>query len=73
VTDSPALPKPARRPRPPVLIGGAGPRRTPRLAATYADEYNVGFSSIDDTRAAFGRVRDACAAAGRTRPMTPQA
>ncbi len=69
VTDSPALPKPVQRPRPPILIGGSGPRRTPRLAAAYADEYNVGFGSIEDTRAAFGRVREACAAAGRTRPM----
>ena len=65
VTDSPGLPKPAQRPRPPVLIGGAGPRRTPRLAATYADEYNVPFGDIDDTAAAFGRVKDACAVAGR--------
>jgi F420-dependent oxidoreductase-like protein len=65
VTDSPALPKPAQRPRPPVLIGGAGPKRTPRLAARYADEYNVPFADTADTEAAFGRVRDACAAAGR--------
>jgi F420-dependent oxidoreductase-like protein len=65
VTDSPALPKPAQRPRPPVLIGGAGPKRTPRLAARYADEYNVPFASADATAAAFGRVRDASAAAGR--------
>jgi F420-dependent oxidoreductase-like protein len=65
VTDSPGLPKPAQRPRPPVLIGGGGPKRTPRLAARYADEYNVPFSSVDDTAAAFGRVREACAAAGR--------
>jgi F420-dependent oxidoreductase-like protein len=65
VTDSPGLPKPAQRPRPPVLIGGAGPKRTPRLAARYADEYNVPFDSRDDTAAAFDRVREACAAAGR--------
>jgi F420-dependent oxidoreductase-like protein len=65
VTDSPALPKPAQRPRPPVLIGGAGPKRTPGLAARYADEYNVPFSSIGDTAGAFGRVRQACAEAGR--------
>ncbi len=65
VTDSPALPKPAQLPRPPVLIGGAGPKRTPALAALYADEYNVPFSSIGDTAAAFDRVREACAAAGR--------
>jgi F420-dependent oxidoreductase-like protein len=65
ITDSPGLPKPAQRPRPPVLIGGSGPKRTPRLAATFADEYNVAFSSLDATAAAFGRVRDAVAAADR--------
>ena len=65
VTDSPALPKAAQRPRPPVIIGGVGVRKTPRLAATYADEYNVPFSGEADTAAAFGRVREACAAAGR--------
>jgi F420-dependent oxidoreductase-like protein len=65
VVDSPALPKPAQRPRPPVIIGGAGTRRTPRLAAKFADEYNIPFASMEDTAAAFGRVREACAAAGR--------
>ncbi len=65
VMNSPALPKPAQLPRPPVLIGGAGQKRTPRLAARYADEYNVPFSSLDDTAAAFGRVSEACVAARR--------
>jgi len=65
VTDSPGLPKAAQQPRPPVLIGGAGLKRTPMLAARYADEYNVPFSSIDDTAAAFSRVKKSCAAAGR--------
>ncbi len=65
VTDSPALPKPAQRPRPPVIIGGTGPSRTPRLAAKYADEYNVPFTDLDGTTAAFGRVQQASAAAGR--------
>ena len=65
LTDSPALPKPAQRPRPPILVGGHGARRTPRLAARFADEYNVVFVGLEDTGAAFGRVRDACAAIGR--------
>jgi F420-dependent oxidoreductase-like protein len=65
VTDSPALPKPVQRPRPPVIVGGTGPNRTPRLAARFADEYNVPFGTLDDTAAAFGRVREACAAQGR--------
>jgi F420-dependent oxidoreductase-like protein len=65
VTDSPALPKPAQRPRPPVIIGGGGKRRTPELAAKYADEFNGAWVSPDDTAALFGRVREACSAAGR--------
>jgi len=65
VTGSPALPKPAQRPRPPVLIGGGGQKRTPRLAAAYADEYNVPFDGVSGTHAAFDRVRAAVAAAGR--------
>ncbi|GLU49003.1 LLM class F420-dependent oxidoreductase [Nocardiopsis ansamitocini] len=69
LADSPALPKPVQSPRPPVLIGGTGPKRTPRLAATYADEYNVPFASVDDTSAAFERTRAAVRAAGRTAPM----
>jgi F420-dependent oxidoreductase-like protein len=65
VTDSPGLPKPVQSPRPPVIIGGHGPRRTPALAAKYADEFNIAFSGTDDVAAQFGRVREACAVAGR--------
>jgi F420-dependent oxidoreductase-like protein len=65
VTDSPALPKPVQSPRPPVIIGGHGPRRTPMLAAKYADEFNIAFSNSDDVAAQFGRVRSACADLGR--------
>jgi F420-dependent oxidoreductase-like protein len=65
VTDSPGLPKPAQRPHPPIVIGGGGQRRTPRLAATYADEYNLPFSSVTATRDAFARVSQAAERAGR--------
>ncbi|GGO26424.1 LLM class F420-dependent oxidoreductase [Microbispora rosea subsp. aerata] len=65
LADSPALPKPAQRPRVPVIIGGGGAKRTPRLAARFADEYNVPFHRPEDTAAAFDRVRQACEAAGR--------
>src|SRR5438046_1442358 len=66
LTDSPALPKPRQRPHPPVIVGGQGRRRTPRLAATYADEFNVPFpDSVARAEKAFGRVREACA--GRDR------
>jgi F420-dependent oxidoreductase-like protein len=65
LSDSPGLPKPSQRPRPPVIVGGGGPRRTPRLAARFADEFNVGFRSLADSADQFARVREACEAAGR--------
>ena len=65
VADSPALPKPTQRPRPPVIVGGGGPRRTPRLAATYADEFNLPFRSQEDFVAQVGRVKGACEQQGR--------
>ncbi len=65
VTDSPGLPKPVQRPRPPVIIGGGGPKRTPRIAATYADEYNAAFDKPEGSQAAFNRVRAAVETAGR--------
>lgn len=63
--DSPALPKPVQQPRPPLIVGGAGPVRTPRLAARFADEFNIPFHTVDDTARQFDRVRDACRAEGR--------
>jgi|SRR5580658_4783208 F420-dependent oxidoreductase-like protein len=66
VTDSPALPKPVQRPRPPIIIGGGGPKKTPRLAAAYADEYNAGFDGIAGTQASFSKVRAAVLAASRS-------
>jgi alkanesulfonate monooxygenase len=65
VDDSPALPKPTQNPRPPVIIGGMGPKRTPALAARYADEFNIIFAGVDTAAAQFDRVADACAAIGR--------
>ncbi len=47
--DSPALPKPVQQPHPPIVIGGGGPKRTPRLAATYGAEYNLPFQSPEAT------------------------
>src|SRR6202042_1152679 len=63
--DSPALPKPVQQPHPPLIVGGGGPKRTPRLAATFADEFNLPFSSVADTEAQFARVRAACREKGR--------
>ncbi|MFI1236001.1 LLM class F420-dependent oxidoreductase [Nocardia salmonicida] len=65
LTDSPALPKPVQDPVP-VIIGGNGKVRTPRLAARYATEFNMPFASIADSAAQFDRVRAAVRTAGRT-------
>ncbi|MDQ8703576.1 LLM class F420-dependent oxidoreductase [Streptomyces sp. LHD-70] len=64
LADSPALPKPVQR-KIPVLIGGHGATRTPRLAAQYADEFNIPFASIEDSERQFGRVRAAAEEFGR--------
>jgi F420-dependent oxidoreductase-like protein len=63
--DSPALPKPVQSPGPPVIVGGGGPRRTPALAARYADEYNIAFQTLEKTGEAFERVALACEKEGR--------
>jgi alkanesulfonate monooxygenase len=65
LVDCPALPKPVQRPGPPIIVGGGGQTRTPRLAATYAAEFNIPFSSLEVTAAQFDRVREACRVAGR--------
>ncbi len=65
LVDSPALPKPAQSPRPPVLIGGWGKKRTPALAARYADEFNVPFPPLKDFRPQLDAVSAACETAGR--------
>lgn len=67
---APGLPKPMQvsrggAPGVPIIVGGHGPRRTPALAARFADEFNVGFSDLDVTTAQFDRVRAACEANGR--------
>jgi F420-dependent oxidoreductase-like protein len=69
LVDSPALPKPVQRPHPPVIVGGWGTKRTPRLAARFADEFNAAFQSVEDTGAEIQRVRTACAELGRTKEM----
>jgi F420-dependent oxidoreductase-like protein len=66
LSDSPALPKPVQSPRPPVIVGGHGKRRTPALAARFADEFNVPFAKIEDVAPTFTRVREACETIGRT-------
>jgi F420-dependent oxidoreductase-like protein len=54
---------PPHRPRPRVIIGGAGRKRTPSLAARFADEFNSGMSDgIAERFANFHRI---CSEVGR--------
>ncbi len=62
---SPALPKPLQSPRPPVIVGGGGRVRTPRLAARFADEYNVPFASTEECSRQYDLVDAACEELGR--------
>ncbi len=59
LVNSPALPKPIQSP-PPIIIGGYGTKRTPRLAARYAHEFNLPFPPLDYYATANQFVRDAC-------------
>jgi F420-dependent oxidoreductase-like protein len=65
VTDSPALPKPAQS-QVPIIIGGAGAKRTPALAAAFAAEFNVPFAPLEVASTQIGRVAAALADAGRS-------
>ncbi|MGH9019865.1 MAG: LLM class F420-dependent oxidoreductase [Acidimicrobiales bacterium] len=65
LSESPALPKPVQSPRPPIIIGGHGRRVTPRLAATYADEFNVPFAPFDVCQSQYDLVDAACEVSGR--------
>jgi F420-dependent oxidoreductase-like protein len=56
----PAVPAGAR---PRIIIGGVGPRRTPGLAARFADEFNSGLGGDDAGR--FVNFRRICAEQGR--------
>jgi F420-dependent oxidoreductase-like protein len=67
---APGLPKPRQRdadgrPHLPIIIGGKGPKRTPALAARFADEINVAFVDLAQISAQYTRVRRACEAIDR--------
>src|SRR6185437_13162937 len=57
------FPELVQRPRPEIVIGGTGPRRTPLLAARYADEFNSG--GLKGSAERFENVRRICEEVGR--------
>src|SRR5437016_8409763 len=66
VVDSPGLPKPVQRPHPPIIVGGAGAKRTPLLAARHGSEFNLPFHPLKAAAACYDRVRRACEQEGRS-------
>ena len=59
--------KPARNGRrhPPIILGGSGGPRLARLAARYADEFNLSSASPAKAPEAYARIDAACQAIGR--------
>ena len=49
----------------PIIVGGGGPKRTPRLAGTFGDEYNLFPMAPAEIRLRVDRARSAADAAGR--------
>lgn len=58
-------PRPVQQPHPPVLVGGEGSPRSLRIAARWADEFNVSSSTPEQARDIFRRLDAACEAIGR--------
>jgi F420-dependent oxidoreductase-like protein len=58
-------PKPIQRPHPPIIVGGEGSPRSLRLAARYADEYNMSSTGPEQCAEAFARLDAECRAIGR--------
>ena len=59
------VPRPLQSPRPPILIGGGGEKKTLRLVAKYADACNLFGSSVADVSHKLDVLRGHCDAEGR--------
>ena len=64
ITGSPALPKPVQAPVP-IIIGGGGKKKTPALAARFANEFNLPFAPLARFTEQCDLVRAACESIGR--------
>lgn len=60
VDDVPNVPGPVQRPRPPVHIGGTGPKYTLPLVARYADVWNIPTYGLPDRRRLSGLLDAEC-------------
>jgi alkanesulfonate monooxygenase SsuD/methylene tetrahydromethanopterin reductase-like flavin-dependent oxidoreductase (luciferase family) len=58
-------PQPVRGGRVPILLGGQGGQRSLRIIATYADEWNLIDSDVENYRTKLNAFLEQCAAVGR--------
>ncbi|HEY6777943.1 MAG TPA: TIGR03560 family F420-dependent LLM class oxidoreductase [Thermoleophilaceae bacterium] len=65
VRDLDALPKPLQRPRPHLIVGGRGGRRSVAVGARFADEYNTFHKTAGECLAIRRELDDACSREGR--------
>jgi F420-dependent oxidoreductase-like protein len=65
LSDARCEPKPIQHPRPPIIIGGGGERRTLRIAARWADQWNLAGGTLDVFRHKLDVLREHCATVGR--------
>lgn len=65
ITRARALPKPIQRPHPPITIGGTGEKRTLRIAALWADQWNLPSGDPDTLRHKVAVLHRHCADIGR--------
>lgn len=63
--DASCLPPPVDGRRLPIWIGGVGPRRTPELAARYADGWNAAYIGPEEYRALNATIDRCCEEIGR--------
>jgi F420-dependent oxidoreductase-like protein len=75
IDDAVCAPKPAQKPHPPIWVGGSGPR-VMRLAARYADGFDLGRRgpsgaplTSEEMASALAEVRQVCEEVGRERPI----
>ncbi len=65
LTEARCEPKPVQRPRPPLVIGGKGERRTLGAAARWADQWNYPRGEPEEFRRLVGVLAERCEEIGR--------
>jgi len=65
IVDAKFRPRPVQRPHPPIIVGGSGTPRSMRIAARYADEFNMTRTDPAQIAKWYAALDEACRAIGR--------